>query len=307
MPDRLKPFYTGSSGIDAGKPFRPGGSEPAGFNTRTYGVDYQHHGAGADGLLARIADNLRLSRKTGDRAALFTDHAGVRHMVGTTAGGRRDGAGRRLGEMFHFPVGGGETVPNPAAVRGLAARRGAALESASRGVEDAALPVSVHPTGLAAEANALGTRVPAAALPHARFDELFAPNTRTRLRLGRLAGASSLAGAAGGYASRPAETPTKAASAFHRPENYDPVADMPRGRKLYAGANDWEAGWTWAWVQRDGDGEPEEFFRVDHSDCPGCKGGDTNVSAADDRKCVAHGKAEVRAWAEGMKGVRWRS
>ena len=154
LPDRLKPFYTGSSGIDAGKPFRPGGSEPAGFNTRTYGVDYQHHGAGADGLLARIADNLRLSRKTGDRAALFTDHAGVRHMVGTTAGGRRDGAGRRLGEMFHFPVGGGETVPNPAAVRGLAARRGAALESASRGVEDAALPVSVHPTGLAAEANA---------------------------------------------------------------------------------------------------------------------------------------------------------
>ncbi len=99
----------------------------------------------------------------------------------------------------------------------------------------------------------------------------------------------------------------KAASRFHRPENYDKIRDLPGGRELWAGANDWEAGWTWAWVvptggnkREDGPVEPEAFVNVDHSDCPGCKGMNEDSSSKANSLCVKFGKAAVEKWAAGL-------
>lgn len=87
---------------------------------------------------------------------------------------------------------------------------------------------------------------------------------------------------------------------FHRPENYDKIRDLPNGRELWAGANDWEAGWTWAWVQKKGADEPEQFLRVDHAACPGCKGTGEDSSAKADSLCVRYGKKRVAEWAAGL-------
>lgn len=90
---------------------------------------------------------------------------------------------------------------------------------------------------------------------------------------------------------------------FFRPENYDKVRDLPDGRELWAGANDWEAGWTWAWVQNKAAGsatDPAEYTRVDHAACPGCKGTGEDPSAKADSLCVKHGKAQVDKWAAGL-------
>lgn len=94
-----------------------------------------------------------------------------------------------------------------------------------------------------------------------------------------------------------------AAKRFHRPENYDKIRDLPGGRELWAGANDWEAGWTWAWVQHTGgdkSAEPAEWIEVDHSECPGCKGTGEDSSAKADSLCVKYGKLQVNRWAVGL-------
>ncbi len=70
------------------------------------------------------------------------------------------------------------------------------------------------------------------------------------------------------------------ADKFSRPENYDKLRELPDGRELWIGANDWENGFSWAWIVspeeavsvKDMDGMPDSFLMIDHAKCPGCHG-----------------------------------
>ena len=89
---------------------------------------------------------------------------------------------------------------------------------------------------------------------------------------------------------------------FFKPENYDKIEELPNGRELWAGANDWECGWTWAWLQPKGmknDGEePEAFLRVDHSKCPGCHGDPDEMHSKGEKECIKFAKDKVEEWAK---------
>lgn len=92
----------------------------------------------------------------------------------------------------------------------------------------------------------------------------------------------------------------KAMGRFFRPENYDKVRELPDGRELWAGANDWEAGWSWAWVQSPDAAEPDEWIEVGHEGCPGCGGHNSNggeFPAGDDKKCQEFAAGRVEKWA----------
>ncbi len=94
---------------------------------------------------------------------------------------------------------------------------------------------------------------------------------------------------------------TTNAERFFKPENYDKVADLPDGKQLWAGGNDWECGWTWAWIV-DGsnrDVMPDRWLKVDHSKCPFCKGDPDAVysSRKGTRGCQDWAKRQVAEWA----------
>lgn len=87
---------------------------------------------------------------------------------------------------------------------------------------------------------------------------------------------------------------------FHQPENYDKVEDLPGGRALWAGANDWEVGWTWAWI-KDKDGKIVAWKEVDHKDCPACKGDPDNADRRPkSTECQAYAKKDVKDWVDGL-------
>jgi hypothetical protein len=86
------------------------------------------------------------------------------------------------------------------------------------------------------------------------------------------------------------------AKEFHRPENCDKIADLAGGKELWAGANDWESGWTWAGIHAhdaDRDSEPEKWTEIDHADCPHCKG---ELNAYPGKECMAWSKGRVKKW-----------
>lgn len=96
---------------------------------------------------------------------------------------------------------------------------------------------------------------------------------------------------------------------FHKPENYDKIVDLPDNKELWAGANDWENGWSWGWIARclgGRHGKPEIFVRVDHSKCPGCKG--ENGEPYSDKKklaeCREYAKKIVFDWASEKTGKK---
>lgn len=96
---------------------------------------------------------------------------------------------------------------------------------------------------------------------------------------------------------------------FSIPENYDKIADLSDGKQLWAGANDWEDGWSAAWIQAPKEfprwnGEPpEKFLMLDHKECPACHGkNDTSESdKATGRDCRDWAKKQVMAWAKPKK------
>lgn len=91
---------------------------------------------------------------------------------------------------------------------------------------------------------------------------------------------------------------------FHKPENYDKVKDLPEGRELWVGQNDWESGTTWGWVQKKEsgrDGNPIAFINVSHDDCPGCRGELDADYTGDAKKCNAHGRRKIDEWLKGLK------
>lgn len=88
---------------------------------------------------------------------------------------------------------------------------------------------------------------------------------------------------------------------FHRPENYEKINDLPGDKELWAGANDWESGWTWAGIYPKGDdagykSTPEKWIEIDHSKCPGCKGTLDASSRTDGKACQEYGKGQVEEW-----------
>lgn len=91
---------------------------------------------------------------------------------------------------------------------------------------------------------------------------------------------------------------------FDRPENYDKIADLPNGRELWAGANDWENGWIAASIQKKGDSprdgdEPIRFLLLDHKACP-CGGKNDGYHGRDaDKACRDWAKTRVMEWAKG--------
>lgn len=82
--------------------------------------------------------------------------------------------------------------------------------------------------------------------------------------------------ALGGGDNPPAAPQTYArAEKFQRPENYEKIKNVPGGRELWAGANDWEDAWTWAGIHprnSNGKSEPQRWIHIDHADCPACNG-----------------------------------
>jgi hypothetical protein len=78
---------------------------------------------------------------------------------------------------------------------------------------------------------------------------------------------------------------------FYRPENYDKIKNLSNGRELWAGANDWEDGWSWAGIHQKGSKEPFKFLRIDHSECP-CKG----TLKSKDKSCMDYAKKQVIKW-----------
>lgn len=94
-----------------------------------------------------------------------------------------------------------------------------------------------------------------------------------------------------------ASNSVKALQEFHRPENYDRIDAAHRGKGvLWAGANDWEDGWTWAGLHDPSDthgDNPLTFIQIDHKDCPGCHG-DRARSRKDAKLCADYGREQVR-------------
>ena len=90
---------------------------------------------------------------------------------------------------------------------------------------------------------------------------------------------------------------------FYRPENYEKIKDLKGGKELWAGANDWESGWTWAGIhaaglahqQRSKSNEPEKWTEIDHADCPHCKG-ELNAYGKTGRGCYSWSKDRVEEW-----------
>lgn len=99
---------------------------------------------------------------------------------------------------------------------------------------------------------------------------------------------------------------------FHLPENYDKIKDLPNGKQLWAGANDWESGWSYAWIQDKKspdnghsrvDTSPTSFIEIDHSKCPGCHGNNSNdedgpANREEELACQAYAKSQVAKWAK---------
>jgi hypothetical protein len=91
---------------------------------------------------------------------------------------------------------------------------------------------------------------------------------------------------------------------FHKPENYDRIRDLPDGREFWAGANDWECGWSRAWIQGKGQkvgyghAPPEKWIEIDHSKCPGCKGENSTgeVKKEDEQACISFAKEQAEQW-----------
>ena len=91
-----------------------------------------------------------------------------------------------------------------------------------------------------------------------------------------------------------------ASSHFHRPENYDKIRDLPNGKELWAGGNDWENGWTWAGIHvkgsHRGEDDPEKWVNVDHAKCPGCHGDNDPTGRTERKACIDYGKRCVLEW-----------
>jgi uncharacterized protein (TIGR02996 family) len=113
--------------------------------------------------------------------------------------------------------------------------------------------------------------------------------------------------------SRIFQTPTQFArdtKKFSRPENYDKIQDLPDNKELWAGANDWECGWTWAWIdsgKKDKDGnreEPEKFLEVDHSKCPACHGDPDSLTRKTEKQCQEYAKQQVSDWLKSVANTR---
>lgn len=95
---------------------------------------------------------------------------------------------------------------------------------------------------------------------------------------------------------------------FHRPENYEKISGAGKGKSLWAGANDWESGWTWAGIHDDKDEEaartgdsecdPVKWLSVNHDNCPGCKGTLDANGRKDAKECYEYGKGVVNKWAK---------
>lgn len=98
---------------------------------------------------------------------------------------------------------------------------------------------------------------------------------------------------------KPVQNARTLSGGFHRPENYDKIADLGHGRQLWAGANDWESGWTSAWITTDqaAHGEPLAWIDVDHSQCRGCGGDPGNEHPEDEEACLRFSKQQVMKWA----------
>lgn len=91
---------------------------------------------------------------------------------------------------------------------------------------------------------------------------------------------------------------------FRPPENFDKIRTFKDGTELWAGANDWESGWTSAAVfpkganGRDG-AVPLRWTDVSHAGCPGCKGSLNEPHRKAGRVCYDWGQKQVEAWARG--------
>lgn len=92
---------------------------------------------------------------------------------------------------------------------------------------------------------------------------------------------------------------------FRCPENFDKIKDLKGGLELWAGANDWEVGWTWAAIYPKGtDGRkqrltPKKWLKVDHSKCV-C-GGHSDTSDCkerDTKECRDTAERQVLDWAK---------
>jgi len=88
---------------------------------------------------------------------------------------------------------------------------------------------------------------------------------------------------------------------FHKPENYDKIRDVGEGKELWAGANDWESGWTWAGIHNQSTknkelDEPIAWININHKSCPGCKGELNAYSRIKVKQCQEYGKDKVEQW-----------